>query len=179
MKSNSLTGIVLVGITVWLLFFGGCSAVQRATTGYATNGASVVGAIQTGVQRTLATPAPQIVVPAAPQAPAQQVIIPQAQATPAPVFPTAVVVAPAPPVQVAVVPLTPTPAPPTATPPTPTAQYPSVDLKWEMRADGCLYVLTVHRRLCPAAPDVPLKTPATLAGLIEAGLLGSEPIPGE
>jgi len=65
---NSLKGIIAVGIAVWLLFLGGCDALQRATNGYTANGVPIVPAIQTGVERVLATPkvtfsTPVIIVP--------------------------------------------------------------------------------------------------------------------
>lgn len=56
--NGSFTGLFLVAVAVWLLFFGGLQAVQRATQGYATSGAPVISTIQEGARRIIATPAP-------------------------------------------------------------------------------------------------------------------------
>jgi hypothetical protein len=170
MKGDSLTGIVLVGFTIWLLFMGGLDAVSRAT---ATVG-PIAPAIQTGIQRLQATPAVQV---SAFTAPTQ----PPTQPTSAPAIAPAVG-------QVAVIPATPTPAPPTAIPQptaTPTVQYPSAGLAYEVRTvndrgyeQQCVYVSKLNKRVCEAPGLVITDYKASLyAGYLEAGLVPGEPIP--
>jgi hypothetical protein len=99
--NGSFTGLFIVAVAVWLLFFGGLQAVQNWTQTQATSGVPVVATIQEGVQRIIATPvravAPAPTLPtaavAAPPAPAANVqVIPQGQfhAEPTAVPPTAV-----------------------------------------------------------------------------------------
>lgn len=46
---DGLKAIALVGIAVWLMFFGGCEAVQRATSNYNANGQPIAPVVQAGI----------------------------------------------------------------------------------------------------------------------------------
>jgi hypothetical protein len=63
-SGGSFIGPAIVVLAIWLLFFGGLQAVQRATQGYATSGAPIVSTIQEGARRIIAPPV--VSAPAAP-----------------------------------------------------------------------------------------------------------------
>lgn len=65
-----LKNLAAIAVAVWLLFFGGCSAIQRATTQF--NPSGVVSIIQNGAQTTIAAPVPQVILPTPRTAPIQR-----------------------------------------------------------------------------------------------------------
>lgn len=168
---SELKAIAIIGFAFWLLFLGGCEALQRVTNGVAAGGFPV-GLAQPGI----VVPTPQVLV----SVPSLYTNQPQSRAPNDVIVPT---LTPKPsivqPQQVSNQVRQPTPSP---LPPLPTAQYPTKGLEYYVEDTGgegvnkwCLFVPSLGRKTCAEGP-IGEEEAKWIAGMMEAGLIKGDVI---